>query len=688
MRFTNWTHRIARLLSSGRPSPRRRQRRRSVVSAESLEARTLLTTMFYVDFGAALPAAGLSTTVEDFRDLDGAGTNGFGTGSDLQGWGGLGGSDQLDFNPVQYDFNGDSVIDSADALALQNAVLPIVQRELNAFDFEVVGIGSSSFLDVVNTLANNDTGMAGFDGYGQHDAYNFVMEISSPAITAAGGLVGSATGLFGIAAGEDLFSGTGNNHDEATLTFTDKIVSATSGTAGTDAFNDNLTHRLAYTLVHEAMHTFGLSHTLGSTTGEQLISSGDTIRKGSVTRETNNIVTRFDTQLNGSASMVNNYEILASDPDIGLRDSDRDGVPDFAYVTGTGAHDLITLTDLGGGVTQVQVDAFLDSDMINLIRSESYTITQGVDTEGPIVIDSSVGDDVVQIEAAVTTNVLVHGGQGDDVIESGSGNDRLYGEDGNDVVSGGAGRDLIVGGDGSDALNGNAGSDVIVGGEGNDTMRGHLGNDLLLGGNGNDRLFGGLGNDWLLAGAGNDYATGGFGDDLIWGEAGNDVLSGNSGRDRLDGGSGNDYIHGGFGNDLLRGGLGDDWLDGSFGDDRLEGQDGNDRLRGGSGNDQLHGGSGNDFLEGQDGNDRMFGDRGNDRMLGGQGNDVMVGGDGNDRMAGQDGNDIMLGNAGNDIMLGNAGNDIMFGGTGNDIMIGGADADLVFGGPGIDLIFP
>ena len=120
MRFTNWTHRIARLLSSARPRPalRPRKARRGVVSAESLESRTLLTTMFYVDFGTALPAAGISTTVEDFRDLDGAGTNGFGTGSDLQGYGGLGNSDQLDFNPMQYDFNGDSVINSSDALAL------------------------------------------------------------------------------------------------------------------------------------------------------------------------------------------------------------------------------------------------------------------------------------------------------------------------------------------------------------------------------------------------------------------------------------------------------------------------------------------------------------------------------------------------------------------------------------------
>ena len=676
MRLTNWTDRIVHLFASSRPRPRRG--RRGVVSAESLESRTLLTTMFYLDFGTALPAGGMSTTVEEFREIDGAGANGYGTGSDVSGFGGLTDSDPLQFNSIQYDYNGDASIDANDALALQNAVLPIVQRQLDAFDFEVIGIGSSSFADVVNALQSNDTGMAGFDGFGEHDAYNFVMEISSSEITAAGGLLGSAGGLFGIAAGEDLFSATGNNHDEATLTFTDTIVSATSGVPGTAEFNENLAPRVAYTVVHEAMHTFGLFHTKGTTPEERLLSSGDTIRHGSVTRETDNIVTRFDLQLHSGGALVNNYEVLASDPDIGLRDSNRDGVPDFAYVTGTGAHDLITLTDLGGGVTQVQIDAFYDSAMTDLIRSDSYTITDGIDTEGGIVIDSSVGDDMVQIEAAVTANVLVHGGQGDDVIESGSGNDRLFGEDGNDVISGGAGHDWLSGGDGSDVLDGNDGSDVVVGGSGNDTMHGNAGRDVLFGNDGDDRLFGDSDDDWLLGGAGNDFLTGGFGNDFVWGDLGNDVLSGNSGRDVLDGGSGNDLLLGGLDNDRLLGGPGNDRIYGGDGDDVLNGQDGNDRMYGGNGSDRMFGGSGNDRMDGQDGNDLMFGELGNDLMLGGNGNDIMVGGSGNDIMAGQDGNDIMLGNSGSDFM---------FGGSGNDILIGGADADLIFGGPGVDLIF-
>ncbi|MBQ16704.1 MAG: hypothetical protein CMJ65_06220 [Planctomycetaceae bacterium] len=659
MKFTSWKSFLTRLTSSHRPRPRRA--RRGVVSIESLESRTLLTTAFYLDFGTALPAAGMSATVEEFREIDGTGTSGYGTGSDLEGHAGLADSDQLDFNSVQYDYNGDAVIDVNDAVALQNAVLPIVERELAPFDIDVIAIGSASLLDVVNTLQGNDTGMPGFDGYGENDVYNFVMELSSPDVLAAGGLIGSASGLYGLAAGEDLFSGTGNNHDEATLTFTDTIVGATSGVAGTDEFNENLAHRVAYTMVHEAMHTFGLYHTKGLTAQEQLLSSGDTIRHGSITRETNNIVTRFDLQLNGSGTLVNNYETLASDPDIGLRDSDHDGVPDFAYVTGTGAHDIIQLTDLGGGVTQVQIDAYFDSALTTLIRSDSYTITQGVDTEGLILIDSSVGDDLVEISGSVMTSVMVRGGEGDDVIEGGSGNDRLFGEDGDDNISGGRGHDWIFGGAGADYLNGNGDSDLIVGNDGDDTMRGESGNDILLGNDGDDRLFGDSGNDWMFGGNGRDMMTGGFGNDFLQGGNGNDFLAGNSGRDHLDGGHGNDVLFGGLDNDRLRGGDGNDYLDGGSGHDRISGDAGNDWMRGGDGNDVMSGGAGHDMMDGQAGRDLMFG------------------GDGNDRMRGGDGNDLMFGQAGNDTMSGDAG---------NDILVGGPGIDLLFGGPGLDLLLP
>lgn len=695
MRLSNWKTLLSGYFNGQPRRLRRRQAARKGTGVESLEARTLLTSTFFVDFGTAIPAAGMSSTVGEFLNIDGPGADGWGTGSNLVGRAGLESGDQLDYQALQYDFNGDSVIDVNDAIALQDAVLPIIERELAPFDIDVMAVGASSLLDATNSLQSNDTGMPGFDGYGENDVYSVVMELSSPAITTSGGSVGNAAGLFGVAARQDLYSGVGNAHDEATLTFADTIFSSTSGVAGTAEFNENLAHRLAYTIVHEGMHTYSLLHTKGLTTGEQMLSNGDAIRHGSGTRETDNIVTRFDLQLHGSSTMVNTYDVLAADADIGLRDTDRDGVPDFAYVTGTGAHDRITLTDLGGGVTSVQIDAYLDSEMTDLIRSDSYTITQGVDTEGLIVIDSSVNDDEVLVDAAVTANVMVRGGDGDDLIQGGSGNDRLFGEDGNDVIYGGAGHDVLfgqdgdddlfgeagndrlmahagndrlyggtgydglLGGDGEDLLEGGSGSDFLDGGIGDDVLHGQLGNDVLVGGIGNDHLFGHAGNDWMFGLAGNDLIVGGLGNDRAWGDAGNDLIFGGQGNDQLDGGAGDDFLHGGSGNDRLRG---------RAGNDRLYGSSGHDVISGGAGNDLMSGGDGNDFLSGGSGNDRMYGNNGHDLMLGGAGNDLMSGGDGND------------------VLLGMSGRDVLLGGNGNDFLVGGPDADLLFGGPGLDLL--
>ncbi|MFQ5565884.1 MAG: calcium-binding protein, partial [Paracoccaceae bacterium] len=63
------------------------------------------------------------------------------------------------------------------------------------------------------------------------------------------------------------------------------------------------------------------------------------------------------------------------------------------------------------------------------------------------------------------------GGDGDDVLRGGDGNDTLSGGDGDDVLRGGDGNDTLSGGDGDDVLRGGDGNDVLIGGRGNDTMR-------------------------------------------------------------------------------------------------------------------------------------------------------------------------------------------------------------------------
>ncbi|MDP6721229.1 MAG: hypothetical protein QGF59_21355, partial [Pirellulaceae bacterium] len=270
---------------------------------ESLEERVVLTTTMYLDFGGGIGMGStMSTTVGDFRNIFGAGNpagGANGTGSDLTP--DLDLTDSFDFTPLAYDFNGDMVTNNADITALANAVIPIVQRALEPFDINVLVATAGSLANAVTTVGLNSGDLTG-----EFDAYNFIMDITSDGF--AGGSVGDFAvntdgdrgdnaGLFGIAAADDLFAQAGNDQDEATLTFSDTVFNSVSGVPGTPAFNQNLAHRLAYTATHEAFHTFTYVHTTdagGANNGDRLMTSGDVIRLGSVTREDPFFVTRFD----------------------------------------------------------------------------------------------------------------------------------------------------------------------------------------------------------------------------------------------------------------------------------------------------------------------------------------------------------------------------------------------------------
>ena len=216
------------------------------------------------------------------------------------------------------------------------------------------------------------------------------------------------------------------------------------------------------------------------------------------------------------------------------------------------------------------------------------------------------------------------------------------------------------------------------------TLAGGPGNDNLIGGNGADVLQGNAGNDTLTGNAGNDCLDGGSENDSLIGSAGNDTLEGGSGHDTIKAGGGQDSLSGQDGNDLLLGEAGSDTLNGDAGDDSLSGQDGDDLLLGGAGNDTLDGGANTDFLNGQDGNDSLLGAAGNDILQGGFGDDRLDGGAGNDFLTGQDGNDSLLGGDGKDTISGGAGKDTLRGGIGDDLLIGGFGDDSINGEAGID----
>jgi Ca2+-binding RTX toxin-like protein len=170
----------------------------------------------------------------------------------------------------------------------------------------------------------------------------------------------------------------------------------------------------------------------------------------------------------------------------------------------------------------------------------------------------------------------LYGGDGNDTISAGAGNDNLYGEEGNDVLNGDLGNDKLFGGNGNDSLNGGAGDDLIYSGVGNDTINGGTGFDFYRAdyrgrptglivtydpttGNGTitvgsevdtlisiesfnydsfwgtdfaDNIVGTSDGEWggLYGGDGNDTISAGAGNDNLYGEEGNDVLNGDLGQ--------------------------------------------------------------------------------------------------------------------------------------------------------------
>ena len=267
--------------------------------------------------------------------------------------------------------------------------------------------------------------------------------------------------------------------------------------------------------------------------------------------------------------------------------------------------------------------------------------------------------------------------------------DLLVGGDGEDNIKSGLGDDILFGGDGDDNLNGGDGIDRLFGGDGDDDLDGGDGIDRLFGGAGNDNLYGVTGNDIIYGGAGNDNLEGGYGDDVLFGGDGNDRIVGYVGADTIEGGAGADTIYGGLGIDTISYASSDaavsvNLLDGTFSGGHAQGDSVNgteniigsvygDTLTGDTAENELRGGGGDDVLRGGEGNDKLYGGVGNDELYGGNGNDGLYGGVGNDELYGGNGNDGLYGGVGNDELYGGNGNDILEGGAGVDTYIFAGD---------------
>ena len=351
-----------------------------------------------------------------------------------------------------------------------------------------------------------------------------------------------------------------------------------------------------------------------------------------------------------------------------------------------------------------------------------------------------LGDRDDRVEADMSGRFEIHGGPGDDEIDTpgnNRGNSILYGEEGNDHLRGGSGADLLFGGLGRDVLDGGWGPDELSGGLGEDVAdydnwnptHGHVRAAVRVSigaGAGDDGSFqdGGAGHRDTVRGDIEDV-RGTDGDDVLIGDSGENTLIGLDGDDQLLGLGGPDtLLGGGFtnfvartgtrfywgGSNRLEGGAGDDTLIGGFQGDFLQGGEGNDVLRGDDaavrkeGTDVLHGGPGRDLLDGgrftrdpstgRVSKDRIYGDAGVDTVtyevrtgelvvhLDNSANDGEQGERDNihndvERVLGGAGDDRLVGSRFDNALVGNSGSDILDGALGHDDLVGGPGRDTV-----------
>ena len=410
-----------------------------------------------------------------------------------------------------------------------------------------------------------------------------------------------------------------------------------------------------------------------------------------------------------------------------------------ATITLGDGHDYVT--SMNGGLGQTQIITDFNVQGASADRLDLYSVVhqaqRGWDPSanpfatGYLRLVQSGADTLVQVDATGSEPWIAN-----DVLHSYTGFQtvvRLVGVQASTLTAesfngfdplGGSVRvgQILNGGSGSDRIFDTAGNDLLQGGDGEDYLHGGLGNDELRGGTGNDNLLSEVGgNDQLYGEDGNDLVQvaidasgqhfvldGGAGDDSVsvmaysFGDASSGatvtaVLEGGEGKDSLSlrgnvvgtvrGGGGDDLIFAGEKNDTLDGGTtgestfsdsswqgpGDtlsysmiyntsgghsgvtvDLMVTAAQDTGLAGVDtiaNFENLYGSNYNDLLFGDDRANYIGGVDGDNVIYGRGGADRITTLGGTDVIDGGTGGDRMDGGAGNDIYFVDNVNDVVI-------------------------------------
>jgi Ca2+-binding RTX toxin-like protein len=153
----------------------------------------------------------------------------------------------------------------------------------------------------------------------------------------------------------------------------------------------------------------------------------------------------------------------------------------FASDTATGT---IQSTDAAptGGLVPDELDPNQNDLVIEGAAGNDTILVRPTKQSGQVQV--VVNKAIVATEIGIA-RVIVYGGAGNDRITA---DPRLrigvifFGGDGNDILTGGAGNDILIGGNGNNTLNGAGGMNLLIGGAGVNTLKGSALGDILVGG--------------------------------------------------------------------------------------------------------------------------------------------------------------------------------------------------------------
>ena len=140
----------------------------------------------------------------------------------------------------------------------------------------------------------------------------------------------------------------------------------------------------------------------------------------------------------------------------------------MVVITGTSGDDLIYVYAIDGGYR----------------AAINGTLTDTLTANSRVVVNALEGNDRVQVLSG-SLLMWINGGDGNDTLTGGNGNDVIYGGIGNDTITGKKGVDALFGEAGNDTI---TGTGILVGGDDVDTLNAVGPRNLMIGGLAGDTL--------------------------------------------------------------------------------------------------------------------------------------------------------------------------------------------------------